>query len=428
MSTIADVIEKMARQNIHIRSIVGDGFSSQFYGLSPTSGTSIQNDLEYIHRCPAIEPVIYIYCNCHLLNLALHDALESSSFLQRCNQSIITWAHRLRQRDNCRAMRKRCPTYSPTRWCHVYLLCRFFGKHYQSILNLGMRIPPELFAFGLLVEPLFVLISEFEDQSTRFFMRERLLAKYDARMRSIAQKYSQVPYIVLSAELLRHTIFVRMAHQNHDLSLLADAFTCQSKVSSIEDVEIPDTSALYLDCVYEDLINQEAIALAAVEGNRADPGPIEEEDLNEEEEVEAAPEPASLEFDRDEHCGLIATLTRQVSEIKVADQQRGIYQIGCTMIEEHAHRSHWEENKMRECHRQWATWLAAEILDPRLQHALELPPPLFWTSSQDLLIGRFLVNTQLLLSRFRWLKPKMNGHSRFGNMSSGNGGQGRRTI
>jgi hypothetical protein len=58
---------------------------------------------------------------------------------------------------------------SPTRPCHRYFLCRIFAKHYQSILDLGMRIPRELFAFGFLVEPLSVLVSEFEDRNTRFF-------------------------------------------------------------------------------------------------------------------------------------------------------------------------------------------------------------------------------------------------------------------
>jgi hypothetical protein len=163
MSTIADVIEKMAHQNIHIRSIVGDGFSSQFYALSPMSGSSIQNRPDYIERCPAFAPIIYISCNCHLLNFDLPDALESSSSLQQCNRSIITCAHRVRQRENCRVIKKRCPTYSPLRWCHVYLLCRFFAKYYQASFSTRMRIPPELFALGLLVEPLFALVSEFED-------------------------------------------------------------------------------------------------------------------------------------------------------------------------------------------------------------------------------------------------------------------------
>jgi hypothetical protein len=54
--------------------------------------------------------LIYISCHCDLRNLALHDALESSSFLQRPNRSIFAWAHRLYQRQHCRATRKSYPT------------------------------------------------------------------------------------------------------------------------------------------------------------------------------------------------------------------------------------------------------------------------------------------------------------------------------
>jgi hypothetical protein len=101
MSTMTDVIEKMAGQNIHIRSIMGDGFSSQFDRLSPMSGISLQSRPDDIEWSPAVAQIIFIDFNCHLLISAFHDALESSSFLQRCNRSIITWAHRLHQRENC---------------------------------------------------------------------------------------------------------------------------------------------------------------------------------------------------------------------------------------------------------------------------------------------------------------------------------------
>jgi hypothetical protein len=39
-----------------------------------------------------------------------------------------------------------CANVSAAEWsCHADLLCRVFEKHYQSILNLAMRIPRYLF-------------------------------------------------------------------------------------------------------------------------------------------------------------------------------------------------------------------------------------------------------------------------------------------
>jgi hypothetical protein len=60
LSTIADVIEKMAHQYIHIRTIVNDGFFFQSDRLSPTSGKPIHNHPRDIERCSAFAPIIYI--------------------------------------------------------------------------------------------------------------------------------------------------------------------------------------------------------------------------------------------------------------------------------------------------------------------------------------------------------------------------------
>jgi hypothetical protein len=194
-----------------------------------------------------------------------------------------------------------------------------------------------------------VLVSEFENVKTRFFMGARLLAKCDARMRNIAPKYSQIPYIVLCAELRRQIVLVRMPNQNHDLSLIVDAFTCHSKVTRIDEVEFTDTGALFLDFVFEDRINQEIIALLTVQDDGNDLDAVEEGDVNDEDDVDAAPESESLQFDPDEQHECIETVGKQLREIQAGDEARSICQIGCTMIAEPANRSRWQETKEREC-------------------------------------------------------------------------------
>jgi hypothetical protein len=123
MDRTLDVIQRLSTAGIRIRSIVGDGFSSQLLGLSPSSETSIQNTAEYIARCPSVENMFYIYCSCHLLNLALKDAIHLWSFLTACHDSILVIASSLRKKQNVRLIKRRCPRYSLTRWCHEYLLC-----------------------------------------------------------------------------------------------------------------------------------------------------------------------------------------------------------------------------------------------------------------------------------------------------------------
>jgi hypothetical protein len=80
-STVVMATEKLAHDCIQIRLIVGDGLSSQIAALSPDKDSAIQNSPEYIERCPAIAAIFHVYCNCHLVSLALADAFDQSSFV-----------------------------------------------------------------------------------------------------------------------------------------------------------------------------------------------------------------------------------------------------------------------------------------------------------------------------------------------------------
>jgi hypothetical protein len=81
MMNTVQVTESLREVGIHVASIVGDGFSSQVRGLSPSSDTSIPNSEEWIRRCPAVRPIMYICCSCNLPTLALNDAPVTFSFL-----------------------------------------------------------------------------------------------------------------------------------------------------------------------------------------------------------------------------------------------------------------------------------------------------------------------------------------------------------
>jgi hypothetical protein len=131
------------------------------------------------------------------------------------------------------------------------LICESF----ESILNLGFRIPDEIFAFGLMIEPVFVLISEFEKRKTRRFMWERLFAKCLARLRNLAHKYEHIPYIACCSQLLRSMTLLRLSEENHELSLMAEALTWQLKLNRPANIEPTDETLLFLDGVFAELMN-----------------------------------------------------------------------------------------------------------------------------------------------------------------------------
>jgi hypothetical protein len=101
-----------------------------------------------------------------------------------------------------------------------------------------------------MVEPLFVLVSEFENRKTRLFMRERLLAKCRARLRNLVHKYEHILYIASCSQSLRAMTFLHLSEQNHQLPLIAEALTWQSKVNRPADIEFVDETLLFLDGVF----------------------------------------------------------------------------------------------------------------------------------------------------------------------------------
>lgn len=84
-------------------------------------------------------------------------------------------------------------------------------------------------AFKLLIELIFVLVSEFEDKLRRLVICERLLAKDDARMGRHRRKDGHIRDISACSELLCYALFVRLTKQNHDLSLIAEVCHASQK-------------------------------------------------------------------------------------------------------------------------------------------------------------------------------------------------------
>jgi hypothetical protein len=76
-------------------------------------------------------------------------------------------------------------------------------------------------------------------------------------MRQLATKYEDEPSFPACYERLANCVFLRFAAESHDLSLVAHAFTAQSKLSSLDAVEPSQENMLFLDQVSEDIRNEE---------------------------------------------------------------------------------------------------------------------------------------------------------------------------
>jgi hypothetical protein len=49
----------------------------------------------------------------------------------------------------------------------------FFARHFQSIVSADIDVSGAVFGYGVLIERLFILLSELESRKARFYMSER---------------------------------------------------------------------------------------------------------------------------------------------------------------------------------------------------------------------------------------------------------------
>jgi hypothetical protein len=369
------VLERLRGRDIQIRAIVGDGLAAQVGALSPESRSSIQNSEEFISQAPWIRNILYIHCCCHLLNLAVQDALSISRFMSQCNAATLSLAHVLRKKENCRRIGARCPTYSKTRWAHVFLLCRFFAMHFEAIMAAGIEIPLQILGFGVVMEPVFKLISEFECRMTRFYMRERKLRCFVARMSKLKAKFNHVHYIVHCCDVLCAVVSLRFAHQDHELSLVADSLSVQSHHNEEDDVRISET-VHYVESRYETILNDRVIAETVAEFPLVS---FEEEDSEEEMEGESElSDSYNLDFSPEELAEMSEAVVCEWQHLKEFDDEKGVFAMCADLIDEYGQRSGWDVEKIGRGTAQFAQWLGLSDWEYSHLKLRIIEPPLVW--------------------------------------------------
>jgi hypothetical protein len=392
-----NVLRDLRARNIVVRSIVGDGLAAQLSALCHERPQSIQNNLDFLLCYPYVRNVYFIYCSCHLLNLAFKDILAASPFPSTCRDYVQHVGNSLRTKERRRVLRARCPTFSETRWCHIYLMIEFLAKHWQPIIHLGFALPIELLGFAALIEPIFRLFGQFESRSTLFYMREEKLVCFYARIEQLKRKFEHIDSIVEAADLIVAAVRVRFAEQNDDLAQVADFLGTRGDHASVVKEAMESVSGI--EAFYEALLAEEEVN----EMITADMGVdrLEEEDEEDDPEEEEFGD-CSAERIVDvpgESRGAIETDLTRLSGLKDAQARSGLVQIGVDLIGDYGERSEWAPENIRECQEQFATWFAvhnSELAGRRLPYTSR---PLIWvTLGATPQWGRIAEYAQLLLS------------------------------
>jgi hypothetical protein len=229
-----------------------------------------------------------------------------------------------------------------------------------------------------LVEPVFVLVSEFESNACRLFQRERKLVTFYTRMRYLAGKYGHIPDFAQTCDLLETVVFLKFAERNHDLSLVAHALSLESKTAPLEDIAVTDEQAFFLDRFFEAYLNDRAVAAVSIPLMFADDGiPDEEEDPEEEEMLD--PMGDSERSEQRSIDQALADLHGEAQAVHENDARRRIYAIGASVIRTYALAANWQVPKLADCQREFAAWLACDLNDRQFELHRDVGTQLFWT-------------------------------------------------
>jgi N-dimethylarginine dimethylaminohydrolase len=139
--------------------------------------------------------------------------------------------------------------------------------------------------------------------------------------------------------------FLRLSEQNHQLSLMAEALTCQSKVNRPADIEVVEETPLFLDGVFAELMNELAVAAAEVLDSDMLPEEEEESDLEDDDAFVVQ----SISFDEQDHGHVMQAFDGQTNAVAIQNETIGIYEIECNLIDDFTNRSLWDEEKNALC-------------------------------------------------------------------------------
>jgi hypothetical protein len=278
------------------------------------------------------------------------------------------------------ALGARCPVFSETRWCHIYVLIVFLAKHYQDIVNLDFHLPMEVFAFGALIEPLFKWLERFEKRSTLFYMREQLLGWFFARLEELQKRFNDNPCIVEVVNLISAAVRARFTAQNNSLAQIADYIATGGDHT---EALAPDLGKRYpVEKFYEDLLSDIAVAhlFEEADAERTEEQPEEGEDADEEEGDGRPPPCPALPYRHGESATSINTWTA-TAEAATAQQADGIGAMGRKLIRDYGDRSGWDPDKTKTCQQQFVGWIRehARIIEEWRAEGLG-DPVLLWST------------------------------------------------
>lgn len=144
--------------HINVNTIVGDGFSSQKTVIDDANRSSIQ----VAPDAPSfVRNIRFVYCRCHLVNLAVGDWIKSSESARACHGLLRRLSAILRKKKTRKELKAVCPEPVDTRFCYDYKIVLFIMRHIDKI-RATIFVDNAIFGYGAILEVLWQLTGRFE--------------------------------------------------------------------------------------------------------------------------------------------------------------------------------------------------------------------------------------------------------------------------
>lgn len=368
-----NTIAKLYAENIKVMSIVSDGFSSQRAAFDIKKTSSFQNEMLIGNNFRSIQ---YVYCRCHLLNLALKDLITKSHTIAQCHSALIEISNKLRKNEIRKKLGYQCPEPISTRFCYDYLIIKFIACHLDKIESQEMiQIDKAIFVYGVLVERLWFLIGEFESRdSTLSNTYGKILKFYDALKRIEEKALYKNTCLNLNARLFRNLVQSRL-YQQHSLVLIAFSLTkdgrnfFRSVVGYEENVEERQHEiGIIEDFFFNSVVpsENEIFENSSEESNSYDI------DISEEtEEFEA------IMYEEEELMEVIEKIEEKNMQKESKYARKGIINIAKSFFEDYARRAGYREDKINRIINQYNHWMSLDNLN-KYEHMLKDSIHNFW--------------------------------------------------
>ena len=205
-NSIVNILQSLDNIGINVISIISDGFKSQIAAFDPDQPTSFHK----LNISSKLKKVLFVYCRCHLLNLAINDLIKKSHGVKRCQVILIELSKKLRKTYYRKRIGAMCPEHVQTRFCYDFRIIKFIIRNLAKIQTLlDAEVDTSIFAYGVIMEKMWEIVGIFEERSATLANTYEKFLNFMNDLMRIEKKAHDInnSFLEMNCRLLRNIVY-----------------------------------------------------------------------------------------------------------------------------------------------------------------------------------------------------------------------------